>query len=127
MDHSRIVRIAVVGAGLMGHGIAQEFALAGYQVRLHDLSDERLRTALTDIRANLQELSSLGRLEHAQIDPVLAGITVSTDLGRTVSGAELVIEAIVEELDGSRGGHRLSGTRDTWVAPTSVRFRSWWG
>jgi len=98
MDHSRIVRIAVVGAGLMGHGIAQEFALAGYQVRLHDLSDERLRTALTDIRANLQELSSLGRLEHAQIDPVLAGITVSTDLGRTVSGAELVIEAIVEEL-----------------------------
>jgi 3-hydroxybutyryl-CoA dehydrogenase len=98
MDHSRIVRIAVVGAGLMGHGIAQEFALAGYQVRLHDLSDERLRTALTDIRANLQKLSSLDRLEPARIDPVLAGITVSTDLGRTVSGAELVIEAIVEEL-----------------------------
>ena len=63
MDHSRIVRIAVVGAGLMGHGIAQEFALAGYQVRLHDLSDDRLRTALTDIRANLLRLSSMGRLE----------------------------------------------------------------
>ena len=66
MDHPRIVRIAVVGAGLMGHGIAQEFALAGYQVRLHDLSDDRLRTALTDIRANLLRLSSVGRLESAR-------------------------------------------------------------
>src|SRR5271165_4754131 len=98
MDHSPIERIAVVGAGLMGHGIAQEFALAGYQVRLHDLSDNRLQTALGEIRVNLQRLSSLGRLEQAQIDPVLAGIIVSTDLGRTVSGAELVIEAIVEDL-----------------------------
>ena len=98
MDHSRIVRIAVVGAGLMGHGIAQEFALADYQVRLHDLSDDRLRTALTDIRANLLRLSSMGRLESAQIDPAVAAITVSTDLGRTVAGVELVIEAIVEEL-----------------------------
>ena len=66
MDHSRIVRIAVVGAGLMGHGIAQEFALAGYQVRLHDLSDDRLRTALTDIRANLLRLSSMGCLESTR-------------------------------------------------------------
>ena len=76
MDHSRIVRIAVVGAGLMGHGIAQEFALAGYQVRLHDLSDDRLQTALTNIRANLQRLSSLGLLENSQIDPAVAAITV---------------------------------------------------
>ncbi len=98
MDHSRIVRIAVVGAGLMGHGIAQEFALAGYRVRLHDLSDDRLRTARNDIRANLQRLSSLGLLDHSRIDPALAAISVSTDLEKTVSGAELVIEAIVEDL-----------------------------
>ncbi len=98
MNPSQIERIAVVGAGLMGHGIAQEFALAGYQVRLHDLSDDRLRAALTSIRANLRRLSSLGRLESTRIDPALAAITTSTDLGRIVSGAELVIEAIVEEL-----------------------------
>ncbi len=98
MDQSRIVRIAVVGAGLMGHGIAQEFALAGYQVRLHDLGDDRLRTARNDIRANLQRLSSLGLLDHSRIDPALAAISVSTDLEKTVSGAELVIEAIVEDL-----------------------------
>ena len=74
MDHPEIEHIAVVGAGLMGHGIAQEFALAGYQVRLHDLSDDRLETALTDIRTNLQRLSSLGCLENARIDPALAAI-----------------------------------------------------
>jgi 3-hydroxyacyl-CoA dehydrogenase len=98
MDHSRIVHIAVVGAGLMGHGIAQEFALAGYQVRLNDLSDDRLENAQHNIRANLQRLASLGRLEHFRIEPAVAAITASTDLGKTVSRADLVIESIVEEL-----------------------------
>lgn len=125
MDDSRIVRIAVVGAGLMGHGIAQEFALAGYQVRLHDLRDDRLRTALTDIRANLQKLSSLGRLENARIDPAVAAITVSTDLGRIVSGAELVIEAIVEELGAKHALLRsLNGLcgRETIIASNTSSF-----
>ena len=110
MDHPEIEHIAVVGAGLMGHGIALEFALAGYQVRLHDLSDDRLQTALTDIRTNLQRLSSLGCLENARIDPALAAITTGTDLERTVSGAELVIEAIVEELGAKHALlHSLNG------------------
>ena len=99
MDPSQIERIAVIGAGLMGHGIALEFAVAGYQVRLHDLDEDRLGTALANIRANLQRLSTLGRLERTRIDPALAAITTSTDLGRTVAGAELVIEAIVEDLE----------------------------
>ena len=130
MDHSRIVRIAVVGAGLMGHGIAQEFALAGYQVRLHDLSDDRLQSALTNIRANLQRLSSLGLLENSQIDPAVAAITVSTDLGRTVAGAELVIEAIVEELgakhtllrslNGLCGGETIIASNTSSFMPSSL-------
>ena len=91
MDHSRIERIAVVGVGLMCHGIAQEFALAGYHVRLRDLSDDRLENALSSIRANLERLASLRRLEHARIEPAIAAITVSTDLGEIVSGAELII------------------------------------
>src|SRR5512135_1000959 len=98
MDHTPIERIAVVGAGLMGHGIAQEFALAGYQVRLHDLSDDQLEKARRSIRVNLQNLVSLGRLEDTQIEPAIAAIRISTDLHQTVSGAELVIEAIVEDL-----------------------------
>ena len=84
MDHSRIERIAVVGAGLMGHGIAQEFALAGYQVRLHDLSDDRLQNARPTSGPTCKGCRHWASLEHSQIDPALAAITASTDLGRTV-------------------------------------------
>jgi 3-hydroxybutyryl-CoA dehydrogenase len=107
MVHSPIQHIAVVGAGLMGHGIAQEFALAGYQVRLHDLSDDRLENAHRSIRANLQRLASLDRLEHVRIEPAIAAITMSTDLAQSVSGAELVIEAIVEDLTAKHALFRL--------------------
>ena len=55
-----ITRIAVVGAGLMGHGIAQEFAVAGYEVRLHDRSAEVLGHAVVRIRDNLDMLVGLG-------------------------------------------------------------------
>ena len=125
MDHSQIECIAVVGAGLMGHGIAQEFALAGFQVRLHDLTDDRLRIALTDIRANLQRLASLGRLENARIEPALAASTASTDLAETVSGAELVVEAIVEELGAKHAVLRTLEPhcgRDTLIASNTSSF-----
>jgi 3-hydroxybutyryl-CoA dehydrogenase len=125
MDHSRSVRVAVVGAGLMGHGIAQEFALAGNQVRLHDLSDDRLENALTTIRANLHRLASLGRLENSGIEEALAAITASPDLGRTVAGAELVIEAIVEDLGAKhallRSLDRLCG-EETIIASNTSSF-----
>ena len=99
MNHSRIEHIAVVGAGLMGHGIAQEFALAGYQVFLHDVTEAQLENALSGIWTNLGRLAALGRVENAQIEPAVAAITTSTDLGRTVGAADLVIEAIVEDLE----------------------------
>jgi 3-hydroxybutyryl-CoA dehydrogenase len=104
MDVEEIERIAVVGAGLMGHGIAQEFALAGYQVRLHDQGEEPLRQAVQNIRANFQRLSSLGRLDASRIDPALGRITTTPRLAEAVHDVELVIEAIFEDLERK---HRL--------------------
>jgi 3-hydroxybutyryl-CoA dehydrogenase len=98
MSASQIERIAVVGAGLMGHGIAQEFALAGYPVRLHDRSDTLLLQAMENIRGNMERLSSLGRLDSARITPALAAIATSADLGACVADVDLVVEAIVEDL-----------------------------
>jgi 3-hydroxyacyl-CoA dehydrogenase len=98
MTDPRIERIAVVGAGLLGHGIAQEFALAGYQVTLHDRNDELLDKALENIRSNLALLQALGRLDPGSIEPALASVTTSTDLGAAVSRADLVVEAIYENL-----------------------------
>ena len=64
MTGTDIQRVSVVGAGLLGHGIAQEFAVAGFEVTLNDLSDEILDKAKDSIRANLSTLSRSGLEMH---------------------------------------------------------------
>jgi len=94
-----IRNIAIVGAGLMGHGIAQEFALAGYPVHLHDLTDEKLEQATATIQANLRLLTDLGLVTDTQRDSVLQNIHPSTALNDAVSDADVVIEAVFERLE----------------------------
>ena len=93
-----IRRIGVVGAGLMGHGIAQEFALAGYDVRLHDLSEDKLQQATKSIHSNLHMLTEIGLVSHEQAEPILKRIHSSTILPDVVAEADIVIEAIFEDL-----------------------------
>ena len=98
MNVENIQRVAVVGAGLMGHGIAQEFALAGYDVTLQSLPEETLDKALHDIHDNLQRLIALGAVTPAQADAVPARIRTSPDLAAMVHDADVVIEAVYENL-----------------------------
>jgi 3-hydroxybutyryl-CoA dehydrogenase len=95
----QVKRIAVIGAGLMGHGIAQEFALAGFPVGLHDQTDELLQRAMDNIRSNLERLFNLDRVEPAQIESAVRSISSSTRLDDVAVGADLVIEAISENLE----------------------------
>jgi len=83
-------RIAVVGAGLMGHGIAQVFALAGHDVTITDAIAQSLDTATTRIAANLREL---GEDESA-----VARVTPCADLAAAVREADYVVEAVSEDL-----------------------------
>ncbi len=99
MNVADIRRIAVVGAGLMGHGIAQEFALAGYAVHLHDLSTEKLQQAISAMQANLQRLTDLGLVTPAQRAAVGQNIHPSTRLAEVVADADVVIEAVFEQLE----------------------------
>lgn len=92
-----IRNIAVVGAGLMGHSIAQEFAVSGYRVSLNDVSEERLTDARERIRQNLE---MLGRSDDW--DGVASRITFTGDLRTAVEDADLVVEAIVENLEAKR-------------------------
>ena len=94
MSTKDIRNIAVIGAGLMGHSIAQEFAVSGYRVSLNDVSEERLDHARERIRQNLE---MLGRSD--EWDGVASRITFTGDLRTAVEGADLVIEAITENLD----------------------------
>lgn len=94
-----IQNITVIGAGLMGHGIAQEFAQAGYQVVLNDLDDEVLQTALTRIRTNFDMMTKEGMCETNQGDHALAHIHTETNLEKALSKADVVIEAMTENLE----------------------------
>jgi 3-hydroxybutyryl-CoA dehydrogenase len=83
-------KIAVIGAGLMGHGIAQVFALAGHAVTITDAHGETLNTAKPRIAANLREL---GEDEGAA-----ERVSVCADLGEAVREADYVVEAVLEDL-----------------------------
>jgi len=96
---SNLEHIAIIGAGLMGHGIAQIFASHGYRVSLHDVSDEVLTKAVENIRANLTLMSQNGIGRPEDIEPTLKRIRVTRDLKEVASDAQFVIEAVSENLD----------------------------
>ncbi len=93
-----IQQIAVIGAGLMGHGIAQEFAFAGYHVHLHDVSHEKLRAGIDRIRDNLQMFVENDLARPNQVDETLNRIYPSDQLEGVGRGADFVIEAVSENL-----------------------------
>ncbi len=98
MSADDIKKIAVVGAGLMGHGIAQEFAVAGYPVSLNDIDEERLIQAQNNVRNNLKMLD-----RAAEIDLATERLTTTTNLSTAVGNADLIIEAISENLEVKKG------------------------
>jgi len=91
-------KVAIIGAGTMGHSLAQVFAQGGYQVTLNDVSEEILQQARRLIAANLETLCEAGLFDPAEKYPVLEErITYTTDLAAAVATSELVIEAIFED------------------------------
>jgi len=91
--------IAVLGAGDMGHGIAQLAALRGFRVRLRDVDDAVLERGLHAIRASLDKLVAKSRLTRDEADAALARVETTKDLPAAVGSADLVIEAVPERLD----------------------------
>ena len=99
----QIRKVAVLGAGRMGHGIAQVFAHKGLDVSLVDLSAELLEKALAQIASNLSTLVDAGIITAAEVEQTLARIALSTDLASAVSEVDLVLEAAPEDLELKRG------------------------
>jgi 3-hydroxyacyl-CoA dehydrogenase len=91
--------IAVVGAGTMGHGIAQVFALAGFQVALTDNDAEVLRNAIPRIRANLETCLAYGFVGEDEAATVPALMTLASNVADAASQADFVIEAVFEDLE----------------------------
>jgi 3-hydroxybutyryl-CoA dehydrogenase len=89
--------VAIVGAGTMGLGIAQTIALAGYKVQLYDAIPGATEKALTRIKDNLQKGIDKGKLSQQQMDAAL--LKISTIAGLKEIESDLVIEAIIEDLE----------------------------
>lgn len=90
-----IKRITVIGAGTMGHGIAQVCATTGYHVTLVDIDPDQLERALGSIKRSVEKLHNKGRLTDAQRDAGLENVSTSTEL-ETAADADFAIEAVVE-------------------------------
>ena len=91
-------RVAVVGAGTMGHGIAQVAALAGYETMITDAREDALDAAVRKIHENLEGAVSRGKLKREEAHGVRNRIGIDPELEHAVKDADLVVEAIVEDL-----------------------------
>jgi enoyl-CoA hydratase/3-hydroxyacyl-CoA dehydrogenase len=93
-----IRNVTVVGAGNMGSGIAQSFASAGFQVTLNDVGAEAVQRGLDRIRAPLAKRVADGKMAQADLDGLLSRLKAEPDLKAAVAGADLVVEAVFEDL-----------------------------
>ncbi len=89
-------KIAVIGSGTMGNGIAHVFAQCGYAVSLIDISQDALNKAIATISKNLDRQVAKGSLKEEDKANTLKNITTFTEIGKGVAGCELVIEAATE-------------------------------
>jgi 3-hydroxybutyryl-CoA dehydrogenase len=91
-------RLAVIGAGLMGGGIAQVAAQAGWEVTLRDLNDEAVRRGMAGIRKSLEKFAGKGVISTEDMEAALDRITPTTELDAAAE-ADIVVEAVFERLD----------------------------
>ncbi len=98
MEAGAIRRVAVVGGGYVGHGVAVEFAHAGFPVRMYNRAPQSSARALREVEASLDALVAAGAFSRQGAAAARARIEPSTDLAHAVAGADYVVEAAAERL-----------------------------
>ncbi|WP_411969104.1 3-hydroxyacyl-CoA dehydrogenase family protein [Haloferax sp. YSSS75] len=93
------MHVSVLGAGTMGHGIAQVSAMAGHEVTMRDIEDEYVQRGLDAIEQNLQGGVDRNKVTEAEMSATLDRLSGTTSLEAAVSGADLVVEAVPEDMD----------------------------
>jgi len=94
-----IKKICVLGAGLMGSGIAQVAAEAGYEVTMRDIEDRFVQGGFNTIKKNYERAIAKGKMNQEQATKNLSKIQGMVDLAAAVKSADIVIEAVVENMD----------------------------
>jgi len=99
MDINEVKKLAVIGAGAMGNGIAQVAILAGFTVSMHDIEARFVEKGLSTIKESLSKFVAKGKITEDQSREALSRLFPTTDLKAAVADADFVIEAVFEDLD----------------------------
>ena len=125
-----IKKIAVLGAGLMGNGIAHVCAQAGYEVKMRDIDQKFVDKGIATIKKNLERGLEKGRITQKEIDDILGRIKGILDLKEAVKDADLVIEAVPEivslkievwkEVDAAAPDHAILASNTSSISITQM-------
>jgi enoyl-CoA hydratase/3-hydroxyacyl-CoA dehydrogenase len=99
MELDDVNTIAVLGAGNMGHGIAEVAALAGFEVTMRDIKEEFVQNGYEQIEWSLGKLAEKDQIGEDEAEAALDRVTPLVDLGEAVTNADVVIEAVPEKMD----------------------------
>jgi len=114
---ANLERIAIIGAGLMGHGIAQIFAFHGHPVYLVDENQDTLDSAKNRVRANLSNMSKQGVNVGASVEDIISRIEISVDMANACQGSDFVFEAVFEDLELKQ---QIFADLDQLCSPTTI-------
>jgi enoyl-CoA hydratase / 3-hydroxyacyl-CoA dehydrogenase len=121
---SSINRITVLGSGIMGHGIAQVSAMAGYNVTLRDIDQSFLDKAMEKIQWSLNKLVEKQKITSNQAEDILGRILPVVDLREALRGADMLIEAVPEDMNLKRKVYKeinqCSETKTIYASNTST-------
>lgn len=125
-----VEKLLVVGSGIMGRGIAYVSAIGGYQTTLFDVADEALQIAEKEIRIFFETGISRGKISSEDADQALQRIKYATSLEEAASRADLIIEAVPEDIQIKRnvfeqlerftGDHVILATNTSTMSPTEI-------
>ena len=99
MELEEINTVAVLGAGNMGHGIAEVLAMAGYDVNMRDIKDEFVQNGYEQIEWSLNKLAENDQLTEEEAEAALERVTPLVDMGEACGDADVVVEAVPEQME----------------------------
>ena len=130
MEASDVRALCVTGAGQMGSQIAMLGALAGLDTRLHDVAGDQLEKAVASNRRHVQRRVDKGKLAAEEMAAAFGRLSTTTNLEKAASGADFVIEAVVEKLEIKRSvfaqldehapGHAILATNSSYLMSSEI-------
>ncbi len=120
MRVEEVRKVCVLGAGSMGSGIAQVCSQAGFQVSMRDIEQRFVDGGFRRIREPLMRRVEKGKMAEAEVDRIVKNVHGTTDLAEAVKGAQVVIEAVIEDMEAKKQVYREIDS----LCPPGVIFAS---